>query len=69
MQGGIVQMWRDAHWNSWMFEIDAYPFLPYALIFFDMRTYNPGNNSIGWTFGGFQGSRPSNIGAEWYERG
>jgi hypothetical protein len=49
--GGIVQMWRDAHWNSWMFEIDA---------------YNPGNNSIGWTFGGFQGSRPSNIGAEWY---
>ncbi len=61
-------MWRDGHWNCWMFEIDEYLLMPVNILIHLLIVirYSPNNNTIGWHYGGFQGSRASNVGSEWY---
>ena len=49
--GAIVNAWRPGHWANWMFEVDE---------------FDAAEGSLGWSYGGFQGARGNNKGAEWF---
>jgi len=49
--GGILQVWRPAHWASWMFEIGS---------------YDESSGTFKFSKGEFQGARGNNKGAEFY---
>ena len=49
--GGIIQAWRQAHWASWMFEIES---------------YDDALHKFEFLKGGYQGGRGADNGAEFY---
>eukprot|EP01064_Diplonema_japonicum_P030955 TRINITY_DN539_c0_g1_i1.p1 TRINITY_DN539_c0_g1~~TRINITY_DN539_c0_g1_i1.p1 ORF type:complete len:807 (+),score=265.40 TRINITY_DN539_c0_g1_i1:43-2463(+) len=51
IEGAILNVWRPARWANWMFEAGPY----------DTTT-----NNITFGLGGFQGSRGSNVGGDWF---
>ena len=53
MKGWTVQMWRQAHWANWMFDLDG---------------VDTASNTLTLGRGGYQGCRGGN-GSEWYVEG